>query len=260
MEYTKLTPHIQKDDILWKYMDLHKFLSLLSSKSIFFNRVDLFDDPFEGVPFQSIVNKTIADGIDPSNLNPNFDDERKGEILAHKITETENYHNYTKAFQKTQYVSCWHIARKESMAMWNLYSNRDSIAIFANGWDLIDNITGNLDLRPDFHPNDRMLYGKVHYLPINPFDCFEDVPIPKYPAFMKDTSYAYENEYRFLFLNMESETLPYFKLDLTINFSKLISILVHPQMEEYKFQNIVKLCKMYNFNEPSKSKVILNRK
>jgi len=35
-------------DFLWKYMDLHKFSSLLINKKLFFTRLDEFEDPFEG--------------------------------------------------------------------------------------------------------------------------------------------------------------------------------------------------------------------
>ena len=33
---------------IWRYMDFTKFVSLISSKSVFFCRSDLFEDPFEG--------------------------------------------------------------------------------------------------------------------------------------------------------------------------------------------------------------------
>lgn len=36
------------DAKLWRYMDLAKFLSLLESCSLFFTRLDHFQDPFEG--------------------------------------------------------------------------------------------------------------------------------------------------------------------------------------------------------------------
>jgi len=39
---------IRRDQKLWRYMDFTKFMSLLETKSLWFNRSDRFDDPFEG--------------------------------------------------------------------------------------------------------------------------------------------------------------------------------------------------------------------
>ena len=37
-----------EDSRLWRYMDFPKFVSLISSGSLFLCRADLFKDPFEG--------------------------------------------------------------------------------------------------------------------------------------------------------------------------------------------------------------------
>jgi hypothetical protein len=36
------------DTILWRYMDLAKFISLLKDKTLYMTRADMFEDPFEG--------------------------------------------------------------------------------------------------------------------------------------------------------------------------------------------------------------------
>jgi len=33
---------------VWRYIDLAKFVSMLETQSIYFSRMDLFSDPFEG--------------------------------------------------------------------------------------------------------------------------------------------------------------------------------------------------------------------
>lgn len=38
----------KETDFLWRYMSFEKFVSLLSEESLFFSRVDKFEDPFEG--------------------------------------------------------------------------------------------------------------------------------------------------------------------------------------------------------------------
>lgn len=39
---------LDNDIVLWKYMSLSKFLYLLNTHSLYFCRLDCFDDPFEG--------------------------------------------------------------------------------------------------------------------------------------------------------------------------------------------------------------------
>ncbi len=44
MESTDLSP----EENLWRYLDLGKFLELISSRSLYFTRSDKFEDHFEG--------------------------------------------------------------------------------------------------------------------------------------------------------------------------------------------------------------------
>jgi hypothetical protein len=44
------TIEFDKEDFLWKYLDLHKFLSFVLNKKLFFNRLDNLVDPLEGLP------------------------------------------------------------------------------------------------------------------------------------------------------------------------------------------------------------------
>ena len=36
------------DELLWRYVDLSKYLSVLSGRALWFSRADLLGDPFEG--------------------------------------------------------------------------------------------------------------------------------------------------------------------------------------------------------------------
>lgn len=84
---------------IWRYLDLARFLDLLTSSQIYFSRIDKFEDPYEGFV--------------PAN-----DDYLKG--IAHLF----NYIN------KFYYANCWHINENESAAMWKLYlDSRNGIAI-----------------------------------------------------------------------------------------------------------------------------------
>ena len=86
------------DAVLWRYMDFTKFMSILAKKSLFFTRLDKFQDPFEGY----------------------------WPLLASEASTSD-------FFQKmipVTLVSCWHESCHESEAMWRLYSREtEGIAI-----------------------------------------------------------------------------------------------------------------------------------
>ena len=58
---------INEKDILWKYLDFHKFIDLISNKTLHFNRLDQFEDPFEGATRKAIYDINLAK---PSPTNP----------------------------------------------------------------------------------------------------------------------------------------------------------------------------------------------
>lgn len=77
------------DDVpIWRYLDLAKFVSMLTTKSLYFSRADLLGDPFEGS--YPRANK--------ATLN----------IPAKQVTQWV-------------YVNCWHENEHESAAMWAQY-------------------------------------------------------------------------------------------------------------------------------------------
>ena len=91
---------------LWRYMDFTKFVSMLETCSIFFPRVDLLGDPFEGsltrveakrrADFEQVASRRPAARVTPDGAA-----KIRGEI-------------------QNSIVSCWHMNAVESMAMWRL--------------------------------------------------------------------------------------------------------------------------------------------
>jgi hypothetical protein len=92
-----------QDALVWRYMDLPRFLSLLSSRTLYFARGDKFEDPYEG----------------------QLPDEVLGNIKSHNIDNPqvfEMWRQFGKNSQYENYISCWYMADHESAAMWKLYS------------------------------------------------------------------------------------------------------------------------------------------
>jgi len=114
---------------LWRYFDLHKFFSFLHNKEIRFTRMDEFEDPLEGVPLRALI--TYAEEKDleligEESLSDFILDRTKFRKLSKdmqdRITSIKNS-------QQNSFVSCWFLSERESMAMWNIYSNPDGVAI-----------------------------------------------------------------------------------------------------------------------------------
>ncbi|HEX6916221.1 MAG TPA: DUF2971 domain-containing protein [Chitinophagaceae bacterium] len=133
---------------------------------------------------------------------------------------------------------------KESVAMWNLYSNADSVAIRFNAAQLIELVRG-IASKHDGHFR-RMQYGVVEYT-----DLGSGLPGPEteYIGFLKDDSFSHEQEFRFMAeKHQEDESLEYElclgKLD-HIDFT----VISHPKMEEWKIRNILNVLSCYGLTE-----------
>ena len=100
------------DATLWRYMSFAKFCSLVSSETLWLNRIDRFGgDRMEG---------TI-----PAAAHPSY----AGLIEAHQKN------------RKRLFVSCWHENAGESSLMWQAYSTGDlTVAIETTASDLVGSL------------------------------------------------------------------------------------------------------------------------
>lgn len=105
-----------ENEIIWRYMDFEKFVSMLDNKVLHFTRVDRLIDKFEGswaIPNIQLRNESLND------LPP-----KVGDIFKRSIPMGNE------ASRKFIFVNCWHRNQYESGAMWKLYlSNNNGIAI-----------------------------------------------------------------------------------------------------------------------------------
>lgn len=97
---------IGDNDRLWRYQDLPRYLDLLLRRQLFFNRIDRFEDPFEG---------TLAD------TPP---EEKEQDLMVATI-------------------NTWHLNEDENYAMWNIYARGENgLAIQTNFRRLKDALAG----------------------------------------------------------------------------------------------------------------------
>ncbi|MFL4472483.1 DUF2971 domain-containing protein [Paeniglutamicibacter sp. MACA_103] len=162
-------PHGQ--DVLWRYMDIARFLSLLEDEAIYFARADQMNDKWEGSYSQKNVDQR------PLMYGEHYE---MMELAAPQ----------RRAFTlKAMYMNCWHESPVESAAMWDIYQREGRGVAIKTDWD---SLTASL-------ASARTIFGgRVTYAD------YQLTLIPEkntFDAFMhKRLSFAHENEVRLITL------------------------------------------------------------
>lgn len=117
--FAKYVKQPDPSQVIWRYLDFPKFMSMLDSSSIFFCQGNLFDDPLEGVL--------------PSEYVP------KGSHLENYL-KTSNFYTHPMAYRATTLISCWSMNDTEASLMWGKYAPNCGIAIKTTIKKLIENL------------------------------------------------------------------------------------------------------------------------
>jgi hypothetical protein len=256
MEFKEISKSkLREGDFLWRYIDLHKLINFGITKELHFTRTDKFQDPFEGITYKLLADRHFARTTKVTN--PSIERDVRDQFEKNQKATLEKYERESVVKQRTQFINCWLRSQRESVAMWNLYSNRDSVALRVNAKQFIDYFKLNIELQPDLLRDCEFICGSVSYLKINPIDPFEKYTLPKYSSFKKDVAYDFEKEFRLLIATPTSkaESNPEFiRYKITQNFIDLLEIICHPEMDNWKFDNINSLCEKLKLPAPSRSK------
>ncbi|WP_288395877.1 hypothetical protein [uncultured Acinetobacter sp.] len=172
-------------------MDITKFLDLILNKSIYFRRVDKFEDPYEGY-VSSAYKEELSARYDAIQSQFNFSKENTDRLHQTHLNGLELVPLYA-------YANCWYIGDVESAAMWKLYGQvNNCVAICSTIYDL--------QLALDKSDNDE---GIVYLEEVDYVDESSAVNAENFlkPMFEKRLSFAYENEFRALFLLNKGRTL-----------------------------------------------------
>lgn len=232
---------------IWRYMDLAKFISLLSNKALYFTSANNFQDKYEffipEIYTKEIKNKEIELITKKFENNKKIIEENKminpngyndAINLIHKRLEIDiaNINNNTtkKEVRKKFGVSCWHINNYENEALWKIYTNQgQGISIESN----VEKLKQSLQ----FHR--KITFDKVRY------EDFNTSTIEKnhenYLLYIKRKAFEYENEFRASVLLDEIDygKGSYINSDLDILIEK---IHISPLMPDYFFDSIKYLC------------------
>jgi hypothetical protein len=245
---------------IWKYLDLHRFIYLITEQKLFFTRLDKLDDPYEGVATSLLRNTILKTGDSIDDPVPIEFSANKKKLEYEKKLYEYIKNDEIKKSQKRQYVNCWFASDRESMAMWNLYSNEDSVAVRLNFEKVKVELKNSFGEFISQNGNRISVIGdEITYLKLNPFD--ESLPKQslKYSALKKDIAFQYEMEYRFLIVTISNiDEVESFTAPININKLDLI-VVTHPNMQGWKYANIEKILRLSGLKiKLERSPILLN--
>lgn len=243
-----------EEDIIWRYINLEKFESLLIKKSLFFCRADKFSDPFEG----SIPRKESEFRIQDQKRISNFYGTKFNSADAEK--NIEGLSSFHKKFRKTATVNCWHINNFESDGMWQLYlKSNEGVAIKTTVAKLIKSFENTFE---------DVFVSKVRYIDYDNDIWYNEKEYPCQfynfltPIIHKRKEFMHERELRLLcevkdairdddyWLNQENEK----GIFLSVNIETLIEqIILHPTSDKFVEAKVFKLLEKYKLNKEVKN-------
>jgi hypothetical protein len=205
------------DTIIWKYLDLSKFLDLLMSKKLFMSRSDKFEDQYEG---------TFSE--------PTYEEIRKLSI------DNPDFLKFYKTHREQVAISSWHINEYESFAMWQIFTqNTEGLAI--------QSTIGRLQNALAPENNYKQFIGEVNYIDYKKeYIPFDDM---FFPFLFKRKSFQYEREVRIISDVAESNITLNDGLKINVDIDQLIqTIYIHPKSENWYKNLVIQLVKQLGFD------------
>ena len=203
--------------IVWKYLDLSKFLDLLLSKKLFMSRSDKFEDQYEG---------TFSE--------PTYEEIRK-------IAENNpKFLSYYKSHREKIAISSWHINEYESFAMWQIFTkNNEGLAIQSTIGRLKEALQPERKTEQYIGEVNYIDYKK-EYIPFN--DAF-------FPFLFTRKSFQYEREVRIISDVTQNKIEINDGLKIDVDIHQLIEkIYIHPKSENWYKNLVIQLMEQLGFN------------
>jgi hypothetical protein len=218
--------------IIWRYMSLSKFLSLINNEQLYFARHDKFFDAQEGVL---------------SDLDKSFFDSKVPGISSRMKCENLG----------CTFMNCWIISDLELYLMWTAYSSIDEgIAIKTTVGSLIDSLDSN---------DERCIFiSDVNYIDHNTqytFDKTGGFANLLAPFFCKGQYFQQEKELRMIYCNYEIDERDeiegvQFKVSLDVLIDE---VWIAPRAKTWYEDIIKKELLLHNIKKPLKRSCIRAR-
>jgi len=215
------------DTIIWRYMNFTQFVAMLEKRALFFRRIDLFEDPFEGsLPLREVNGRVTILKMMGAN-----------EEQARNENEMQANH--------------W-LSTHESAAMWKLYTNEtEGLAIRTTIVQLKDSLK---------KAGEEIYIGKVNYIDFEKDTIKPNTSCTLNYLTIKRKSFEYENELRLLAgekwlphtIDMEHDKNPEDKSVKCILSNLIKEVYVSPQAKDRYMELIGQIIGRYDLKVPVK--------
>jgi len=216
-----------KDVKIWRYMDLWKFMHMITTSTLHFTRVDSLDDPNEG-------------SWQPSTIYEAYKDQGDQYI--------NNLQYWEKVFRTIGAVNCWHVNYSESQKMWELYVPSGDGVVIQSTYGLLRNSMQEYDERI-------CTIGMMQYIDYEKekFESCTQNTLGRFTDFFtyKDRHFKHENELRALIMamgdrNNSATRIPKEGINLKVVLSDLIqTVYLSPDAQDCKLDLLKKLISDY---------------
>lgn len=246
------------DLTVWRYMPLSKFISLLTFQALWFSKLNILQDQFEGMmpePTKEMMNKQCQE------MKKNFpaDQHWQFDEMASRNEQDS---------RELLVVNCWFLSEAESSRMWKEYGGEnDAIAIKSTVRQLLENVGAPQD--PHATHIGRLKYIDHGNHMMSAYEANQGIE----RAFLKDAErYSHEKELRIATLNVKTRYCvkpdgePYKEsevqgkdmnnfdepgLYIAIRFKELVSeIVASPNSGEWLVLLLRRIMNLNNFNIP----------
>jgi hypothetical protein len=119
----KYLKHPEGNTIIWRYIDMVKFMSMLESSSLFFSSLGSMEDKFEG-SFSSASKKSLErERLLDKHKTLDFSSISAEQRRENQSKADEFYSNWATFAKENYLVSCWNSEECESYLLWKCYSS-----------------------------------------------------------------------------------------------------------------------------------------
>jgi hypothetical protein len=197
----------KEQSYLYHFMPIHKFIDFVLNKSLTLTSLSFLEDKFDG-----ISSEDASKFFHLHKTQKEFDQDDFFKRITWGAPNVDNIFDNIREFRNRSLSCCFYYPKKaeESIAMWKLYSQKDSVALKIPKKELeiyIDNNNFEHYSVLENGDNDKILDKTIFYKrEIEYIDFFSDLVDNTTPqGFIKHKDYSFENEYRLLLVNDLSE-------------------------------------------------------
>lgn len=236
VEHRVFVPPDDPDAVIWRYMDLTKFVLLLERRALRFARADQLGDPHEG----TLPDAAVA-------VRDAFDEEIGANKPGWWAPGIDSAEGKTKIELKIAFVCCWNLSEYENAALWDVYGK---------GVAIRSSFTA---LRESLLCDDDVYIGRVHYI-----DYRRDaIPLDNalYPLVYKRRYFEHERELRAIITGQTITDEPEFKwtgdprlgIDAAVDLNTLVQKVYVAPGEPLLHEAVTALCARYGLDPPEQS-------